>query len=60
MNAPGKTLKGKRKKRKRGPSMSFGELVQKLWQPESDELEPKVATEKLRTPAGKSKRSRKS
>jgi hypothetical protein len=60
MNAPEKKPKSKPKKHKRGPGMSFGELVQKLWQPESEELEPKGATEKLRKPAGKSKRRRKS
>jgi hypothetical protein len=43
MKARGKTLK-----RKRGPRMSFGDLVRKLWQPEPEELEPKVAPGKLR------------
>jgi hypothetical protein len=60
MNAPGKKLKSKRKKRKRGSGMSFGELVQKLWQPESEQLEPKVAPRKLRKPGPKGKRIRKS
>jgi hypothetical protein len=38
----GMTARRKRLKRKHGPSMSFDELVQKLWQPESGALEPKV------------------
>jgi hypothetical protein len=54
------TTRGKTLKRKRGPRMSFGELVQKLWQPESKELEPKVATGKQRKSASKDKRIRKS
>jgi hypothetical protein len=37
MKAPRKRLK-----RKRDPGMSFGELVQRLWQPESDEPKPKA------------------
>jgi hypothetical protein len=60
MNAPGKKLKSKRKKLRRGPSMSFGELVRKLWQPESEELEPEVKPGKLRKQAAKGKRIRKS
>jgi hypothetical protein len=59
MNAPGKKLKSKRKRRKRAPGMSFGELVRKLWQPEAEELVPKVTTGKLSKPAGKGKRIRK-
>ena len=44
MTARIKKLKRKRKrKRKRSPSMSFGELVRKLWQSEPEKLEPKVA-----------------
>ena len=54
MKARGKKLKGKR-----GPKMSFGELVRMLLQPEPGELEPKVATEKQRKPAAKGKRVRK-
>jgi hypothetical protein len=50
----------KKLKRKRGAGMSFGELIRKLWQPESEELEPKVAPEKQRKPAAKSNRIRKS
>jgi hypothetical protein len=38
MKAPIKKIK-----RKRDPDMSFGELVQRLWQPESEEPEPKAA-----------------
>ena len=53
MKAPGRKLKGKR-----GPKMSFGELIRKLLQPEPEELEPKVATEKQRKPAAKGKRIR--
>ena len=52
--------RGKKLKRKRGPSMSFGELVRKLWEPEPEGVEPKVATGKQRKPAGKGKRVRKS
>jgi hypothetical protein len=40
--------------------MSFGELVQKLWQPEPEELELKVATKKQRKPATKGTPKRKS
>jgi hypothetical protein len=36
------TARGKKLKRGRGPSMPFGELVQKLWQPDSGALEPKA------------------
>jgi hypothetical protein len=46
--------------RRRGPNMSLGELMRKLWQPESEEPEPKVAPEKKRKSAGKGKRGRKS
>jgi hypothetical protein len=52
--------RGKKLKRKRGPGMSFGELVWKLWQPEPEGLEPKVAPEKRRKSAVKGKRKRKS
>ena len=52
--------RGKKLKRKRGPSMSFGELVRKLWEPEPEGVEPKVATGKQRKPAGKGKRIRNS
>jgi hypothetical protein len=48
MNAPGEKLK-----RKRGPRMTFGELVQKFWQLELEALEPKAAQKKQRKPAGK-------
>jgi hypothetical protein len=41
MKAPGEKFK-----RKRDHSMSFGELLQRLWQPELEELEPKVARAK--------------
>jgi hypothetical protein len=54
------TARGKKLKRKRGTGMPFGELMQKLWQPELEGLEPKVATGKRRKPAGKGKRIRKS
>jgi hypothetical protein len=47
MNARGKELK-----RKRGP-LTFGELVQKLWQLESEGLEPKVAKAKHKKSTGK-------
>jgi hypothetical protein len=55
-------MKAREKKleRKRGPGMSFGELVRKLWQPELEEPKPKVATEKRRKSAAKGKRIRKS
>jgi hypothetical protein len=51
----------KRVKRRRGAGTSFGELVQKLWEPEPEKPEPKVATEKLKksSPA-KGKRIRES
>jgi hypothetical protein len=52
--------RGKKLKRKRSPGMSFGELVRKLWQPEPEGLEPKVALEKPRKSAVKGKRKRKS
>jgi len=52
--------RGKKLKRKRGPRMTFGELVQKLWQPEPEGLEPKVATGKQRKSAAKAKSKRKS
>jgi hypothetical protein len=52
--------RGKKLKRKRGPRTTFGELVQKLWQPESEGLEPKVAPEKKRKSAAKGRRGRKS
>ena len=51
--------RGKKSKRKRGRSMSFSELVQKLWQPESEELEPKVDQEKKKERARKHRRIRK-
>jgi hypothetical protein len=47
------TARGKTFKRKRRPSMSFGELVRKLWQPDSEELEPKVVEVKQNSPAEK-------
>jgi len=55
MNTRGKSLKGER-----SASMSFGELVQKLWQPNSEELKPKAGEAKRRKPAAKGKRTRKS
>jgi hypothetical protein len=45
----------KKLRRKRGQSMSFGELVRKLWQPEPEGLEPNVEIKKKRKPATKSK-----
>jgi hypothetical protein len=53
------TARGKKLKRKRGPSMSFAELVQKLWQPEPEELEQQVAKAKQKKPAGRHRRIRK-
>jgi hypothetical protein len=53
----GMTARRKRLKRKHGPSMSFGELVQKLWQPEA--LEPNVVKAKQKKPAGRRRRIRK-
>jgi hypothetical protein len=50
----------KRSKRKRGPSVSFGELIRKLWQPEPEAPEAKAPTKKLRKSAAKGKRIRKS
>ena len=54
MKARGKKLKGKR-----GPKMSFGELIRKLLQPEPEEVEQTVATQEQRKPAAKGKRVRK-
>ena len=54
MKAPGKTFK-----RRRDPGGSFGELVQRLWQPESEELEPKTAHARKTKSAGKQGRIRK-
>jgi hypothetical protein len=51
--------RGKRPKRKRGPGMSFGELVRKLWQPEAEVPEPKATPGRLRKPVTKGKRPRK-
>jgi hypothetical protein len=51
---------GKKFKRKRGPRMTFAELVQKLWQPESEELEQQVAKTKQKKSAAKRTRIRKS
>jgi hypothetical protein len=51
--------RGKKLKRKRGARMTFGELVQKLWQPESEKPEPKVAKSEQKKPAAKGKRIRK-
>jgi hypothetical protein len=50
--------RGKKLKRKRGPSMSFGELIRKLWQPEPEGLESKAAPEKKRKSAAKGTRVR--
>src|ERR1700719_2353428 len=49
---------GGKKKVKRKPvaRMSFGELVRKLWQPESEDPELKIATKKRRRSAAKGKR----
>jgi hypothetical protein len=46
-------MKARRKKlkSKRRPSMSFGELVQKLWQPAPEEFEPKVTTQQKKSVA---------
>jgi hypothetical protein len=55
MKARGKTLK-----RKRGPRMSFGDLVRKLWQPEPEGLDPKAAPQKKRKSAAKGRRVRRS
>jgi hypothetical protein len=40
--------------------MSFGELVERLWQADSEALEPKVVTKKKRKPTTKGKRAQKS
>jgi hypothetical protein len=52
--------RGKKLKRKRSPRMTFGELIRKLWQPEPEGLEPKVAPEKQKKPAAESERIRRS
>jgi hypothetical protein len=54
MKAPIKKIK-----RKRDPDMSFGELVQRLWQPEPEEPEPKAARGKKKQSAGIHSRIRK-
>jgi hypothetical protein len=54
MKAPGKKFK-----RKRDPGMSFGELVRRLWQPESEDPEPKVARANKKQSAAKHGRIRK-
>jgi DNA-binding transcriptional regulator PaaX len=41
-------MKARRKKLK---SKSFGELVQKLWQPTPEEFEPKVTTQQKKSVA---------
>jgi hypothetical protein len=51
--------RGKMIKRKRGPRMTFGELVQKLWQPEPEEPDPKVAPNKQRKAVARAKPKRK-
>jgi hypothetical protein len=38
---------------------SFGELVLKLWQPQPEEVGPKIAAENQKMPAAKGKRDRK-
>jgi hypothetical protein len=50
---------GKRFKRKRDPSRSFGELVQRLWQMVPEDLERKVSRAKKKQSAGKQARIRK-
>jgi hypothetical protein len=52
-------VRGKKLKRKRRFSKSFGELIRKLWQPEPEELEQPVGKTKLKRLA-KAKRIRKS
>jgi hypothetical protein len=49
----------KRFKQKRDPGLSFGELVQRLWQPESEEPEPKAARATKKQSAGTPARIRK-
>jgi hypothetical protein len=51
--------RGKKLKRKRGPRMTFGELVRKLWEPKPEGPDANVATEKRSKSAGKGKRIRK-
>jgi hypothetical protein len=51
--------RGKKPKRKRAPRMTFGELVQKLWQVEPKVLEPKATSERRKKSAAKGKRIRK-
>jgi len=50
--------RGTKVKRKPASSKSFGELIQKLWQPEPEELEPKIADAKQKKPDAKRKRIR--
>ena len=51
-------MKARRKKvtRKCGTGMSFGELVRKLWQLESDVIEPTVVTATQRQSTARAKR----
>jgi hypothetical protein len=53
-------VRGKKLKRKRRPSKSFGELIRKLWQPEPEELEQPVGKTKQKKRAAKETRIRKS
>jgi len=48
-------VSGKKFKRKRDPGMSLGELVQRLWQLESEEAESKAARAKKKQSAGKTR-----
>jgi hypothetical protein len=50
--------RGGKIKRKRAASISFDELIQKLWQPEPEALQPKVVLKKPGRRAAKSKRIR--
>src|ERR1700686_1625292 len=53
------TARGKKLKRKRTPSISFGELMRKLLQPEPEASETALSTTKQRKSAAKPKRKRK-
>ena len=54
------TPHGKKRKVKRRASMSFADLVQRLWEPGPKEPEQSVTNAKLKKPTAKSKRTRKS
>jgi hypothetical protein len=51
--------RGKKRKAKRRARTSFGELVQRLWEPEPTEPKQRATNAKLKKPTAKSNRTRK-